>query len=346
MPSICYVPKLFNIEHSLVIDQAREICADFAEQGYDLTLRQLYYQFVAGDLFPDDWTWAQTSTGKWVRTESGTKNADPNYKKLGSIINDARLAGELDWKYIVDRTRNLESPNIWENPEAIMEAVAEQFKIDKWSDQDVRIEVWVEKDALIGILETACEPLDVPYFSCRGYTSQSEIWSAAQRLGKYIEENNQQVVILHLGDHDPSGIDMSRDIEARLSMFIAQDLGYLDPGYPPDNYIGGVEELTIDRIALNMDQIRRYNPPPNPAKLSDARGAKYVERYGSSSWELDALNPRTLAAVIQQAVKSYRDEERWKKAVDQEHSDGVVLRAASEHWDDIKTYVHENLVDD
>lgn len=338
MPEIRYINKNFSDVHESVIWAARGICEDFASQGYDLTLRQLYYQFVANDLFPDDWTWAQVGQ-RWVKDPQGTKNAEPNYKRLGSIINDARLAGCLDWDYIVDRTRNLESLAHWNDPVDIIKAVSEQYRIDKWADQDCRVEVWIEKDALIGVLESACPQLDVPYFSCRGYTSQSEVWGAAQRLGRYIIDG-QRVVVVHLGDHDPSGIDMTRDIEARLSMFIAIDIDPSNRGGQPDDYIGALDgDLTVHRVALNMDQIREYDPPPNPAKLSDSRGASYVDRYGESSWELDALSPATLVGVVQDAVVSYRDDDRWEAAVARETDDGEVLRSVHERWDDVKEFV-------
>jgi hypothetical protein len=225
-------------------------------------------------------------------------------------------------------------------PAQIVEAAAKGFNTDKWADQEHRVEVWIEKDALIGVLQRACPALDVPYFSCRGYTSQSEVWGAAQRLRKHID-NGQKVTIIHLGDHDPSGIDMTRDIEARLSMYLAIDLDYERPGFPADEYVGYVEELTVDRVALNMDQIRRYNPPPNPAKLSDARGRGYVRKYGVSSWELDALDVRTLVALVQSGVVKYRDDEKWEAALAQEHDDGAVLRATHERWDEVKAFLAE-----
>lgn len=151
---ICYQKKNFSGSSLSVIRQANAIIDDYESQGYDLTLRQLYYRFVSKGLIP---------------------NKDTEYKKLGSIINDARLAGLIDWDRITDRTRNLRKNSHWDSPQSIVETCATQFQIDKWKDQKEYVEVWVEKDALVGILEQACEPLDVPYFSCRGYTSQSEM---------------------------------------------------------------------------------------------------------------------------------------------------------------------------
>ena len=324
MPEITYLYKEFRDSSRQIIAQARSICAAYAEQGYDLTLRQLYYQFVARDLIA---------------------NKQSEYNRLGTIINDARLAGLLDWDYIVDRTRNLKGPGThemphWDNPDDIVRAAARSFRMDKWTGQDYRVEVWIEKDALVGVLEQACPQEDVAYFSCRGYTSQSEIWGAAQRLGGYIQAG-QKVAILHLGDHDPSGIDMTRDIQDRLSMFIAQDVFGASPGETQDDWDYEVgDHLIVDRIALNMDQIQQYNPPPNPAKLTDSRATQYIARHGRSSWELDALEPTVLVNLIQSAVDSYRDNEKWEKAIEKEEGEREVLTAASDRWTDVKAFLN------
>jgi hypothetical protein len=325
MSRICYVEKRFSTGSLDMIAKAESVCAAYKRQGYDLTLRQLYYQFVSRDWIP---------------------NRDTEYKRLGSVINDARLAGLLDWNYIVDRTRNLEELAHWSNPAELIDAAAKQYRIEKWAEQDTYVEVWIEKDALKGVLEACCPALDVPFFSCRGYTSQSEIWGAAQRLGSKIDAG-KNVVVIHLGDHDPSGIDMTRDIEHRLAMFIAQDcLGA--PAAPAqdlrdyiESYLEGIEgRLTIDRIALNMDQIRRYDPPPNPAKLTDARARGYVAMHGSSSWELDALDPDTLVELVRDAVGRYRDDDAWDEAVEREDEERKVLTATSDRWGEVESFLN------
>lgn len=347
MPQIEYVHKSFTDAAYQMVRHVRRICADYAAQGLDLTLRQVYYQCVAHDLFPDDRTWRQVEgTNKWVRDPDGTKNAEPNYKWLGGIVNDARLAGMLDWDFIVDRTRNLRSNAHWNDPASVIRAAARGYAIDKWADQDHRIEVWIEKDALVGVLETCCPQLDVPFFSCRGYTSQSEVWGAAQRLGEYIDDG-KKAVIIHLGDHDPSGIDMSRDIEHRLATFIAQDRLDATLDEDIDEYLDDCyDHFTVERIALNWDQVQQYNPPPNPAKLSDSRGAGYVRRYGRSSWELDALDPPVLVDLIQNAVGAYRDEERWEAAVEAEEQQRKILTAAEDHWEEVAGHIRESWPDE
>jgi hypothetical protein len=201
MARIAYEKWTPRGDSAAIIAQANQIAIDYAQQGYDLTLRQLYYQFVARDLL---------------------SNTQKSYDRLGQLVNRARLAGFMDWDYLVDRTRNIRSVSHWESPSDIVDTVSRQFRLDKWTTQPTRVEVWVEKEALAGVVRRVADRNDVAWFSCRGYVSQSEMWSAAQRLREYIKAG-QNVVILHLGDHDPSGIDMTRDITDRLRTFIAQD---------------------------------------------------------------------------------------------------------------------------
>lgn len=266
----------FNFRDSTqqLIDQANDIIVDYAAQGYTLTLRQLYYQFVSRDIIA---------------------NSQKEYDRLGSIINDARLDGQIDWNAIIDLTREMTSNAHWDSPRDIVSACATQYQIDKWADQPNYVEVWIEKDALGGVFEPECKKLDVPFFSCRGYTSQSAMWSAGQRLKEKIEDG-KEITILHFGDHDPSGIDMTRDIGDRLALFAEG-------------------EVSVHRIALNFDQVTRYKPPPNPAKITDSRAAAYIRVHGRESWELDALEPRVLAQLVQTHVKALRDPDLWDDAV-------------------------------
>lgn len=276
-----------------LIDQANVIIDEYAAQGFDLTLRQLYYQFVARDIIP---------------------NQQSQYKRLGSVINDGRLAGLISWTAIVDRTRNLLRNSHWASPAALVSQASSWYGEDCWHDQTNRIEVWIEKDALLGVIEGVCRKNDCAYFSCRGYTSQSEMWVAAQRLITY-QRADQWVHIIHLGDHDPSGIDMSRDINDRLRLF-CEGHGFNPP--------------TIHRIALNMDQVNQYDPPPNPTKLTDTRAPAYIAQYGHNSWELDALDPATLAGLIEVKIKSLRDAELWNNALVHEQAGKVRLTELAE----------------
>ncbi|MFJ8153926.1 hypothetical protein [Streptomyces sp. NPDC094468] len=297
MPREAYVPKTFTPAHQQLIDMADQICREYGEQGFDLTLRQLYYQFVARDVIA---------------------NKQTEYKRLGGIINDARLAGLLDWDYIVDRTRNLRGLPHWNNPHSVIRSAASSYRTERWADQPHRVEVWIEKDALVGVIAGVCERYDVDYFSCRGYTSQSELWGAAQRMISY-QNAGQQPVIIHLGDHDPSGVDMTRDIRERLALFGA--------------------DVEVRRIALNMDQIEEHQPPPNPAKLTDSRATGYIREHGRSSWELDALEPTLLDRLIEAEIWSCRDVDLWDAATQAMDQERALLRAVAGRWSEVAEFL-------
>lgn len=314
-------------EARAVVSLAVQICEGYRAQGYDLTLRQLYYQFVA---------------------RGHLANNMQSYNKLKGYVSKARLAGLLDWDYIVDRTRNLRGTSHWRNPSRVIESAANSYRLDKWASQPTRVELWVEKEALAGVIERTADALDLNWFACRGYVSQSEQWAAAQRFGAYIK-GGQRVVILHLGDHDPSGIDMTRDIRERLENFIIKDwfrdhlsrfdddettnddvlldmVDHLGPSGPP---------IEIRRIALNMDQVEEYDPPPNPAKLTDSRAEGYIETYGHESWELDALDPATLDTLIRGHVTALRDDALYDDVTERESIDRETLGFIAERYDEV-----------
>lgn len=318
MPCIRYEDKNFREDALEIIARANRICEDYAAQGYDLTLRQLYYQFVARG---------------WLDNNQG------QYARLGKIVNDARMAGLIDWDYITDRTRNLRGLRHWNSPTQAVDELAKSFRYEKWKNQENRIEVWIEKDALVGVLEAACQPMDVDYFSCRGYTSVSEVWGAAQRIREYME-SGQKVTILHLGDHDPSGVDMTRDIQQRLWLFLATDFfngrsEKLARMNRQDAISFTDQNFQVKRIALTMDQVRALNPPPNPAKPKDARYKKYVERYGRECWELDALSPDVLVGLIQGEIRNLRNDEKWEKEIEREKKAKKILKRVGDRWHDV-----------
>ena len=294
MPKIAYREVQFEKKSLALIKICNAVIAEYDAQGFQLTLRQLYYQMVSRNVIP---------------------NQQKEYKRLGSVVNDARMTGLIDWLAIEDRTRNLRRLAHWNDPSEIIQDAAGQYRIDLWAEQVWRPEIWIEKDALAGVISGICAELDVPYFSCRGYTSQSEMWGAGQRLQRWIE-GGQTPIIFHFGDHDPSGRDMTRDIKDRLELFM-----------------GGVE---LQRLALLMDQVRKYNPPPNPAKTTDSRYAGYIEEFGTDSWELDALEPRVIVALIRSALTKLINRKPWDAHKKEIASCRAILGAVASHWGEIE----------
>jgi hypothetical protein len=171
------------------------------------------------------------------------------------------------------------------------------------------------------------------------------------------------VVVLHLGDHDPSGLDMTRDITDRLDTFTTQD--YLNAH--GDEFDSGsvkvsrireqmaercnahenradecVAALEVRRIALTWDQVQEYQPPPNPAKMTDSRIEGYLREYGNESWELDALDPSVLDGLITSEVDELIDAELFAAAERRQETAREALTATSERWTDIVDFLSES----
>lgn len=274
-----------------LIEQANVIIAEYQGLGFTLTLRQLYYQFVARALID---------------------NAQSEYKRLGVVVKNGRRAGLIDWDAIEDRTRNVRRLSAWQDPSGIIEDCAQQYCEDLWESQAFRPEVWIEKDALLGVIEGVCDEFRVPYFACRGNNSESEQYKAGKRFEDHLACGLIPIV-LHLGDHDPNGLDMTRDNRDRLAMFARED-------------------VEVRRLALNMDQVERYRPPPNFAKENDTRYAAYARQFGRNCWELDALDPTVIADLIRAEIESLTDAEAWNLAKAQEDANRALLGDASRNW--------------
>lgn len=308
MPFISYGEfgeRKFQAKSLGIIHLANKIAADYESKGYNLTLRQLYYQFIARDAMP---------------------NTERSYKNLGSLINDARLAGLVDWEHIEDRGRTAYDADWLGHVPASVDTeisyLQHRHNRDLWEGQDRRIEVWVEKQALEQVAEKAARSFRVGYFACKGYVSQSEMWAAGQRQLEAISAG-QTPLILHLGDHDPSGIDMTRDIEERLSLFAGED-------------------VEVRRLALNMNQINDLNPPPNPAKLTDSRYGAYKSKYGSKSWELDAISPDRLVDIIKDEIRAELDPVLFNEQRDLQAEGREVYVNLSNNWTEAEALLREH----
>ncbi|MEE8385369.1 MAG: hypothetical protein V3S01_05600 [Dehalococcoidia bacterium] len=311
---ICYRDKRFSKASMDVIEQADDFLTEYMADDLKMTLRQLFYVFVSAALIP---------------------NTDRSYDRIGRIISDGRMAGLIDWDAIEDRERELEldGRHHWETASDYL--MPEGFNLDLWEDQPKRIEVWVEKRALIGVVDRAARDLRVPSLACKGYMSQTAAWQAGRRALKNWMETGKRTVIIHLGDHDPSGIDMTRDNWTRLNLFTCPSEEDPEGDVPYD-------AITVERIALNWDQIEEHRPPPNPAKMTDSRAGAYVARYGHESWELDALNPRTLDGLIKKAVSAHLDIEKWEEVQRRERGIRKTLHAIEGRWGEVEELFSED----
>jgi hypothetical protein len=275
----------------LAIEQANEIIAEYLPQGHTLTLRQLYYQFVARGLL--------------------SENSLKEYKRIGVAVTIGRDVGMIDWDAIEDRSRFVIKPQTWASPAERLQSAAKSYREDLWAGQRIRPEVWIEKDALVGVIEGVCEEHRVPCFATRGNGSQSALYEAGRRFAR--QQGLLIPVVIHLADHDPCGVFMTRDLERRLALYAG----------------GGVQ---VRRVALTMEQVRRYRPPPNFSKEADPNLPKYVRQFRTNKcWELDALSPATIADIVRDELAGMIDQRSWRKAEAAERSGRRRLAAIAEN---------------
>jgi hypothetical protein len=192
-----FVKKNFKPQTLTMIKRANAILEEYAEQNFTLTVRQLFYQFVARDMI---------------------ENTFKNYKLVGRTVKDGRRAGLIDWDHIEDRGRELEEITTWGSPEEHIAFIAKWHHEDLWASQKYRPEVWIEKSALIGVIEPACDRWRVPHTAVRGHDSHTELYLAGKRFAS-VAKAGQVPIVFHLGDHDPSGLHATGWMRDELALY-------------------------------------------------------------------------------------------------------------------------------
>lgn len=333
---LAFTPKLklsrANVEKLFRINR---IIDSYTEQGYRLTLRQLYYQLVSKNVIP---------------------NNVKEYVKLGDLLTKGRMAGVVDWDGIEDRVRSPRIPYSCDDTDDAINDTINQYRLDRQRDQDKYIELWVEKDALSNVLSRKTYYYHIRLMVNRGYSSTTAMYDAYNRILPRLAKG-QSCHILYLGDHDPSGLDMIRDINERLVVmlynqpqeiadyvenemdiddFKALEQEYIDePFCYVEDYEGEIEfspiiayihkNFSIRHIGLTKEQIDQYNPPPNPAKITDPRAKDYIAAHGKISWEVDALEPSVLHEIIDSNILDLIDKKKFDTLLKQEDADKTKL---------------------
>lgn len=276
----------FESKKEMLQEVGRSILSNSPES---MTLRQLYYRFVALDLI---------------------ENKQSQYQYLGEAIKEARINGSIPWGWIEDRTRGTDAGDHtaidpidrFERNFERFRNTAERHHRPRWEGQPKYVEVWVEKEALAGVFASVCRDLKVVSFPNRGYTSITLLKQAAERIR---EQNRKKVPplgdrkeshILYFGDFDPSGQDIERNIREKLSETF------------------GVS-VSVERMALTRKQIDEHQLPPQPAKRSDSRYETFVKEHGDMAVELDALPPDELRSLIRSSVEDYFDSHYYERKI-------------------------------
>lgn len=262
-----------------------------------LTLRGLYYQLVT----------------------RGMTNSLQHYKRVVSAMIAARWDGLVDFDAFSDRDRAMvgetryEETDVAESIDKAKEAIVawmEYYNKNKWENQPIYPEVLIEKKALQGVFESVCSDNRVALGACKGYPSLTFLNELAKRFIE-AESRGKLPVILYFGDYDPSGEDIPRSIEENISRL-------------------GCPSIEVRRIALMEDQVRAWQLPAAPAKLTDSRTAKWT---GIGQVELDAVEPRKLQSLCQQAIDTVFDRNLYAQLKETESHERVIYQ------DDLRTFV-------
>ena len=333
--------KVWTASKRELKEQIVDICENYLDGGYTLTLRQLYYQLVSQDAIP---------------------NHDKVYKKLSSIKDEIVYSGGVDWSVFEDRGRVPFLPYYENDVKSALEYTAIHYRIDRQRGQNTIVEVWTEKDAISSILKKITSYYGVRISVNKGYTSTTAIKGAYDRFIEAINEG-KKIKILYFGDHDPSGLDMIRDINDRLlNMFCTGeqfDTSLFDrmvfdsdseaegelfnewvkvhsKEFPQEKDTGKmtIEELKkyqylpffkmffeVVPVGLTMEQIKQYNPPHNPAKITDPRAKEYIKKFGEVSWEVDALTPRVMESIVKNGIEEFIDMDLFNEVMSQESNE-------------------------
>ena len=284
-----------------ILAMCKKITEEYMHMGIKITLRQLYYDLVSANAIP---------------------NHDTVYKKISNLLTDARYVGFIDWDAIEDRNRPSSMHVDWENTHDAINDLIAQYRLPRWDDQTYYLELFTEKDALSSIIEPICTKYHIRFNVNKGYSSASIMYRLSKRLAKKIMEE-KQVVLLYIGDHDASGLDMVRDIRERVEEFLEEGADYYDTSL-----------FQIRHLGLTMEQVRELNPPPNPAKITDPRAKWYIAKYGKSSWEVEALKPAYLINLIETAILEYMEANKYNAWLKQEKEEKDDMRDFAKKYKD------------
>jgi hypothetical protein len=243
------------------VESIRASLYEVLAADHPMTVRQVFYRLV--------------SQGAIAKTETEYKAT------AGRLLTEMRVSGEIPFAWIADNTRWQRKPQTYGSLEQALQRTAETYRRSLWDELPVYVEVWLEKDALAGVLYQVTAAWDVPLMVTRGYPSLSFMHGAAE----YIRECGKPTHIYYVGDHDPSGVDIPRNVEARLREFAP------------------LAEIHFKRVAVTSAQITHWGLPTRPTKATDSRSA----RFAGESVEVDAIPAQQLRALVERCITQHVD---------------------------------------
>lgn len=273
-----------------------------------MTLRQLYYALVSAGAIP---------------------KVEAAYGRLKRVMRDLREDGTVPWSWLVDHTRSVFQPRTFDGVEGLLADSARFYRRDLMRSQPVAIQLWAESDSIGSVIAQTADGYCVPTFIGRGYSARGYLWAAA-RDAVAAHDRGKKVHILHVGDHDPSGEDIFRDVVDTLRLYaMSCDLGrsvatardlLAWSGETPQDSTGW---LSFERLALTADQVDEYDLPVRPPKASDARTASFT---GRGAVEVEALPVEALLAIVDTAITDRIDPDALRVAKVAEESEREIAR--------------------
>lgn len=250
-----------------------EMLVDLADQHGPCSVRHLFYQALVAKV-------------PGIDKSSG-------YDKVQPLILKGRREGLIPYEAVVDNTRWMRKPRTWGSPEEALTAVAQTYRRDLWRTSWYRVEVWCESDSIASTVHDVTAKWDVPLMICKGYSSETFAYNAADAW----RDDHRIPVVLYVGDHDKHGLNIERVLRNRLSEF-----SECEPEW--------------QRIGVSWEQVEELDLPGSPPK----------EPYGFPlAVEAEALPPRLLRSLLDQAIEEYVDERKLEVLLVAEESERQIL---------------------
>jgi hypothetical protein len=247
-----------------------EFLIDYAARHGPITVRGLYYQAEVSHV-------------------PGIGKDEAGYHKVQEQVLNLRRARRLPYGDIADSTRWMRKPHTYSGAEDALRETARLYRKSLWEDAEVYLEVWIEKDALAGIIYPVTDECDVALMVARGYVSETFCWEAAAAR----EGDPRPYIVYYLGDCDRAGVDAARTLKEKLESFGAEtgvDVEFLHLAIEPSDIL---EFVPADEKALvNLNGQARWLPTREPMRKTSADKA-WPDAYAI---ELDAIPPDDLAA--------------------------------------------------
>jgi hypothetical protein len=262
---------------------------------------------------------AQPITGRGIGYKLFVKKliasmARSEMQRVYRLLKEAREQGDLPWEWIVDETRGLEISATWSSPEEFAEEMATAYRRSFWDQQPVRCQVWSEKGTVRGLLKPVLNRYGVGFNPVHGFTSATDAYNVSQ------DDDGRDLIVLYVGDFDPSGMFMSEeDLPKRFAKY-------------------GGDHITLKRIALTGEHVLHLPSFPASEKHKDPRFKWFTGKYGDQCWELDAMDPNDLRECVEGAIKGLIEPVAWKRCETVNEAQRVNLKEFLDKWNSLEKF--------